>query len=203
MKRIVLILAGIGLMVTAGTALAAGSASAGKSLSGRCAACHGADGNSATPQFPKLAGQHAGYITKQLADFHSGARKNATMSGMVAGLSKRNMEDLGAYFAEQKMTKIGTTNMKLAKEGEMLYRGGDTSTHVPACMSCHGPTGMGVPPNFPRVSGQYSAYLQAQLVAFKNGTRTNDNKVMQKIAFRMSLEQIKAVSAYMEGLTAR
>jgi cytochrome c553 len=203
MKRIVLVLAGIGLMAVTTATPAAGSATAGKALSSRCAACHGADGNSMTPQFPKLAGQHAAYIAKELGDFQSGARKNATMAPMVAGLSKGDMENLGAYFAEQKMTKIGTKNMKLAKEGEVLYRGGDTSTHVPACMSCHGPTGMGVPPNFPRVSGQYAAYLQKQLVAFKDGTRTNDNKVMQDIAFRMSLDQIKAVSAYMEGLTSR
>lgn len=203
MKRIMIILAGLGLLAMSPATPAAGTAQAGKALAGRCAGCHGADGNSAAPTFPKLAGQHADYIAKQLADFNSGARKDPVMSSQATGLSKSDRENLGAYFASEKMTRIGTANMKLAKEGELLYRGGNSRTKVPACMGCHGPSGMGVPPNFPRVSGQYAAYLEKQLIAFKNGTRTNDNKTMQDVAFFMSLDEIKAVSAYMEGLTSR
>lgn len=203
MKRTMMILAGVGLMALTAAAPAAGTAKAGKALSARCAACHGTDGNSVTPQFPKLASQHAAYIVKELTDFHSGARKDPTMSGQATGLSEADRENLAAYFSQEKMTKIGTSNMKLAQEGELLYRGGNSRTGVAACMACHGPAGLGVPPNFPRVSGQHAAYLEKQLLAFKDGTRTNDNKVMQKIAFRMSLQEIKAVSAYMEGLTTR
>ena len=185
------------------SAFAVGNAAAGQGKAAACVACHGPNGNSTIPTYPKLASQNPGYIAKQLADFKSGKRKNAIMLGMAAGLSKTDMENVGAYFGEQKMTSVGATDEKLAKEGEAIYRGGITKMGVGACMGCHGPSGKGIDPNFPAVSGQHAAYTEAQLLAFKSGTRTNDNKVMQDIAFRMSEHQIKAVAMYMQGLTAR
>jgi len=189
--------------IFAPNAFAVGDAAAGKTKAAACVACHGPDGNSTNPAYPKLASQNPGYIAKQLADFKSGKRKNAIMLGMAAGLSKTDMENVGAYFGEQKMATLGATDEKLAKEGEQIYRGGITNMQVAACMGCHGPSGKGIDPKFPAVSGQHAAYTEAQLLAFKKGTRTNDNKVMEDIAFRMSEHQIKAVAMYMQGLTAR
>jgi cytochrome c553 len=194
MKKSIIVLVSAGLIASAGPVLASGSVAKGKELAGRCVACHGVGGNSANPEWPKLAGQNAGYIAKQLADFKSGARKNALMSGQAAGLSKSQMEDLGAYFAAQKVT-VGAQNE--------LYRGGNTKTGVAACMACHGPAGAGIPPGYPSVSGQHAKYTANQLRAFKKGDRANDNAVMSNIAFRMSHDEINAVAAYMQGLTAR
>ena len=202
MKKAMIILAGAGLIASAGSVMAAGSIANGEKLAGRCVGCHGVGGNSSNPAWPKLAGQDAGYIVKQLADFKSGARKNPMMSGQAAGLTKAQMADLGAYFAAQKVT-VGAKDEKLAKLGENLYRGGNSKTGVAACMACHGPAGTGIPPRFPSVSGQHATYTAAQLRAFKRGSRTNDNNIMTQIAFRMSLDEISAVAAYMEGLTAR
>jgi cytochrome c553 len=91
-------------------------------------------------------------------------------------------------------------NAELAKEGEKVYRGGNAKTGVSACMSCHGPSGQGIPPRFPKVSGQNAAYTEKQLLAFKAGTRTNDGDIMTRIAFRMSEQEIKSVAQYMAGL---
>ncbi len=185
----------------AGSATAAGSAAAGKTKSAACAACHGADGNSAAPNFPKIAGLDAQYIAKQLADFKAGARKDPLMAGMVAGLSRKDMEDLGAYYASQKRA-AGSTTASAAdlKKAERLYRGGDAKNGIAACMSCHGPAGAGIPPRFPAVSGQHATYSQKQLRDFKTGTRSNDGEVMTRTAFRLSEADIKAVSEYMAGL---
>lgn len=202
MKKAIIVLVGAGLIASAGSVLAAGSVAKGEKLAGRCVGCHGVGGNSTNPEWPKLAGQNAGYIAKQLADFKSGARKNALMSGQAAGLSTTQMEDLGAYFAAQKVT-VGAQNEELAKKGEKLYRGGNTKTKVAACMACHGPAGDGIPPKYPSVSGQHANYTANQLRAFKKGDRTNDNAVMSNIAFRMSHDEISAVAAYMQGLTKR
>lgn len=202
MKKAMIILAGTWLVASAGSVLAAGSIAKGEKLAGRCMGCHGVGGNSSNPAWPKLAGQDAGYIVKQLADFKSGARKNPMMSGQAAGLTKAQMADLGAYYAAQKVT-VGAKDEKLAKLGENLYRGGNSKTGVAACMACHGPAGNGIPPRFPSVSGQHATYTAAQLRAFKRGSRTNDSNIMTQIAFRMSHDEINAVAAYMEGLTAR
>jgi cytochrome c553 len=201
MKKSIMVLVGLGALVATGAAMAAGNAAAGKSAAVACAGCHGAGGNSTNPAWPKLAGQHAGYVAKQLADFKSGARKDPMMAGMAAPLSKKQMEDIGAWYSTEKVARIGARNAELARQGEMLYRGGNSRTQVGACMGCHGPAGQGIPPNYPSVSGQHASYTETQLLAFKNGTRKNDNGVMQGIAFRMSLQEIKAVAAYMEGLS--
>ena len=184
-----------------GNAAAGGNSAAGKNKSAPCAACHGADGNSSAPNFPKIAGQDAQYLSKQLADFKAGARKDPLMAGMVAGLSKKDMDDLGAYYASQKdKPGVASGDAATLKKAERLYRGGDAKSGISACMSCHGPSGHGIPPRFPAVSGQHATYTQKQLMDFKTGARSNDSEVMTRIAFRMSEAEIKAVSEYMAGL---
>jgi len=203
MRKSILFFTGISLIslaLFATPSFAAGSAKAGKAKSAQCAACHGVDGNSPSPAFPKLAGQSAGYITKQLTDFKTGRRVNGIMAGQAAGLSKADMENLGEYYSIQKHTKGAASNAKLAKKGARLYRGGNAKTGVSACMSCHGPSGKGIPPKYPAVSGQYAAYTSAQLKLFKDNIRKNDDGLMAGIAFRMSLDEIQAVSEYMAGL---
>lgn len=201
MKTYIPLAAFLTLAVSAGNVLAAGSAVAGKAKSAVCASCHGPDGNSAAPNFPKLAGLDGDYITKQLADFKSGARKDPLMVGFSAALSKKDMEDLGAFYASQKRNP-GTANLDEAarKLAERVYRGGSAKHGVAACMSCHGPAGAGIPVRFPAVSGQHAAYSTKQLLDFKSGTRSNDGGVMTDIAFSMSEAEIKAVAEYMAGL---
>jgi cbb3-type cytochrome c oxidase subunit III len=172
---------------------------------GVCAACHGADGNSATPAFPKLAGQSQEYLVKQLHDFKAkpgekvAARQNPVMAGIVASLSEQDMVNVAAYFAAQS-TKPGVArDAATVPLGEKIYRGGIAEKRVPACASCHGPTGQGVPIQFPRVSGQWADYLAAQLTAFQQGTR-NNNGPMHEIADRLSDKEVKAVADYMAGL---
>ncbi len=180
---------------------AAGNAAAGKAKAAACAACHGADGNGgADPTWPKLAGQDPDYLLKQLQDFKSGARKNPIMNGMAAPLSPQDIKDLAAYFASQKIKPGVARTAALAKVGGRVYRGGNAKTGVSACMSCHGPSGHGIPPRFPRVSGQNAAYTANQLLAFKSGQRSNDGDIMTRIAFRMTQKEIDAVSEYMAGL---
>lgn len=201
MKRtLMLAVLGVALSVTS-SAMAAGNVAAGKGKAAVCAACHGTDGNSLSDAFPKLAGQHEGYIVKQLMEFKSGARQNALMAPMVANLTEQDMADLGAYYASQK-TAPGAVSEELVAAGEQIYRGGNKETGVPACMACHGPNGSGVPAaNWPKLSGQYSSYVEAQLHAFANGDRNNDsNGMMRDIASKMSEAEIKAVSAYVFGL---
>ncbi|MHB8622403.1 MAG: c-type cytochrome [Sulfuricaulis sp.] len=174
---------------------------AGKAKAVVCAACHGADGNGgADPTWPKLAGQSADYLVKQLGDFKAGRRQNPIMSGMAAGLSTADMANVSAYFASLKPKPGVAKDAALALQGEKIYRGGNAKTGVSACMSCHGPSGYGIPPRFPRVSGQNTPYIQNQLLAFKAGTRSNDGGIMTSIAFRMSEQEIKAVAEYMAGL---
>ena len=195
-------LLGLGLAVGMSVdAQAAGNAAAGKNKSMVCMACHGADGNGgADPLWPKLAGQDASYLAKQLQDLKSGKRTDPIMSGMAAPLNNTDILDLAAYFSSLKNKPGVAKNAELAKAGERLFRGGNAKTGVTACMSCHGPAGLGVPPRFPRVAGQNQPYTTKQLLAFKNGTRTNDGETMTRIAFLMSDQEIKAVSEYMAGL---
>lgn len=192
---------GLGLILVAPVHAANGNVAAGQAKAAVCAGCHGVDGNGgADPTWPKLAGQIPEYMVKQLADFKSGARKDPVMSGMAAPLSPADMKDLAAYYASLKVKPGAARNAPLAKQGEKIYRGGNAQMGVSACMSCHGPSGHGIPPRFPKVSGQTSAYTQKQLLAFKAGTRTNDGETMTRTAFRMSEQEIKAVSEYMAGL---
>lgn len=188
------------LALALGGVHAAGDAAAGKAKSATCQTCHGADGNSINPEWPSLAGQVPEYIVKQLQDFKSGARQNAIMAGLVAPLSQQDMEDVAAYYASQTLKVNPPADMDRAQKGQRLYRGGNRKMLVSACMSCHGPSGHGIPPRFPRVSGQHAAYSESQLLAFKAGERSNDSEVMTRIAFRMSESEIKAVAQYMSGL---
>ncbi len=178
-----------------------GNAEAGKAKAATCAACHGADGNSVVPTFPKLAGQNAPYLMKELHDFKSGARKNPIMTAMVVPLTNQDIDNLAAYYSSQTMS-VGTTNKKLAAKGENIFRGGNATTGVAACMACHGPTGAGNPAaHFPRLAGQHAPYIVAQLEAFKNGTRSNDaGMLMRNIAAKLSPGEMKAVAAYIQGL---
>lgn len=180
---------------------AAGDAAAGKAKAAACASCHGADGNSANPEWPKLAGQHDKYLAKQLANFKAGDRSNPMMSPMAAPLSDQDMADIAAYFSSQTLN-LGKADPALVEAGEKLYRGGNATSGVAACMACHGPNGMGNPQaNFPRLSGQHAAYTVNQLKAFRAGDRSNDaGKMMQNIAARMTDDEMKAVASYIEGL---
>ncbi|HEY0634581.1 MAG TPA: c-type cytochrome [Gammaproteobacteria bacterium] len=184
-----------------GTAQAAGDAAAGKTKAAVCASCHGADGNSMVPTFPKLAGQHESYLTKQLADFKSGARVDPTMTGMAMPLSDQDMADLSAYFASQTVA-IGSANAEKAAAGKKLYLGGNSTKGISACMACHGPNGAGNPgAKFPALQGQQSMYTVKQLQDFRSGARSNDTaKIMPSIAARMSDAEIEAVAEYIAGL---
>ena len=187
-------------VLSAAPAVAA-DAAAGKTKAAACASCHGADGNSANPEWPSLAGQHEKYLIKQLAEFKDGTRANPLMSPMAAGLSEQDMADLAAYFSSQPL-KGGEADPELVALGEKIYRGGNATTGVAACMACHGPAGMGNPlANFPRLSGQHAAYTVLQLKAFRAGDRTNDaGLMMRNIASRMTDAEIQAVASYIEGL---
>ncbi|MCW8883292.1 MAG: cytochrome c4 [Sedimenticola sp.] len=182
-------------------AQAAGDAAAGKTKSATCLACHGADGNSANAVWPKLAGQHPNYIKKQLQEFKGGARKNDLMSPMAMPLSDQDMDDLAAYFSSQTQAP-GTATADSVELGGKIYRAGNASTNVAACMACHGPTGSGNPSaKFPRISGQHAAYIEKTLKDFRSGDRTNDNaKMMQNVVFRMTDKEIAAVAQYLQGL---
>ena len=187
--------------LAATTSLAAGDAAAGKTKAAACAACHSADGNSVNPVWPKLAGQHAPYLVKQLTNFKAGDRNNAMMAPMAAPLSEQDMADIAAYFSGQTQNG-GKADPALVAAGEKLFRGGNATTGVAACMGCHGPNGMGNPPaNFPRLSGQHAAYTVTQLKTFRSGERANDaGMMMRNIAARMTDDEMKAVASYIEGL---
>ncbi|RQR53332.1 cytochrome c4 [Burkholderia sp. Bp9126] len=172
-----------------------------------CASCHGADGNSASGGFPKLAGQHPEYLVKQLNDFKAqpGAkgpvRNNPVMVGFASALSADDMRNVAAYYGSQ-ATQPGTAHVAATVPlGQKIYRGGIAEKGVPACASCHGPTGQGLPIQYPRLSGQWSDYTVAQLTAFQQGVGArNNNEAMHQIAVRLSDSEIKAVADYIAGL---
>lgn len=197
----VALLAGV-LLGTAPLSLhAKGDAAKGQGLAGACAACHGADGNSMIPVNPSLAQQHPEYIAKQLSEFKSGARANPIMAGMAAGLTPETMQDVGAFFAKQKLRHAGARDKDLVTVGRKLYRGGDASRNIPACASCHSPTGAGIPSQYPRVGGQHPDYTIAQLKAFRAGERANDaNSMMRSVAARLTDKEIAALAEYVAGL---
>jgi cytochrome c553 len=200
MKKLLLI-ASLASLAAAGTVQAAGDAEAGKAKSAACAACHGVDGNSAAPTFPKLAGQHADYLAKQLAEFKSGDRQDPTMNGMAAPLSEQDMADLAAFYASQEAS-IGKAAEDKVALGETLYRAGNSASGVAACAACHGPTGVGNPmANFPSLSGQHADYTVAQLKSFRSGARANDaGAMMRGVADKMTDAEIEAVAQYIQGL---
>jgi cytochrome c553 len=198
-----------GLLFVAATAWANPSAPAPKGDAAKaqpivnnvCGACHGADGNSTSPAYPNLAGQHPEYIFKQLTEFKSGARKNAIMAPNVTKLSEDDMRNLAAYFSAQQAKAKLAKDAALVAEGQKVYKGGNAGSGVPACASCHGPAGAGIPVQFPRLAGQHSKYVLSQLKNFRSGDRANDGgKMMQIIARKMTDQEMKAVAEYISGL---
>ncbi|HEV2976922.1 MAG TPA: c-type cytochrome [Casimicrobiaceae bacterium] len=172
-----------------------------------CAACHGADGNSASAANPSLAGQLPEYITLQLTHFKSGVRSNPVMAAIVANLTAEDMQALGTYFGSKTPKGLAAKDAALAAAGQKLYRGGIAANGTPACASCHAPDGSGIPVRYPRLSGQYADYTFAQLQAFKAGQRGWDKegkdingKIMTQIAARMDEHDMRAVAEYTAGL---
>ncbi len=164
-----------------------------------CASCHGADGNSGTPAYPKLAQQHPEYLVKQLQEFKSGKRKNAIMQGFAATLSDDDMKNV-AYWATSKKEKPGFAKEKdLVTMGERIYRGGIADRQVAACAGCHSPNGAGIPSQYPRLGGQHAEYTAAQLTAFRDGVRTNSIPMTQ-VAAKLNDKEIRAVADYIAGL---
>lgn len=200
-SRAVLVLAGVVLSASLAQAEIGGDPGAGKAKAKPCAACHGVDGNGGgDPTWPKLAGQVPEYLVEQLKRFKTGKRKNPLMNAQAAPLSEQDMKDLAAYFAAQELQPAAAGDKELAQAGQRIYRGGIREINVPACMSCHGPAGHGVPPRFPRLNSQKSAYVAKQMQDFKAGQRQDNDQIMTRIASRMSEEQIRAVAEYLGGL---
>ncbi|MDP2810851.1 MAG: c-type cytochrome [Rhodocyclaceae bacterium] len=184
-----------------------GDPAAGKAIGSTvCAACHAADGNSTISANPKLAGQHADYLFKQMRDFKGAdgkqpERVNPVMNGMIAAFDETQMRDLAAYFAAQKQTGEKAQNRDTIAFGQKLYRAGDQAKGLPACAACHGPAGAGIPAQYPRIAGQFAEYTEAQIKAFRNSERANDpNKMMRMIALKMTDAEVKAVADYIAGL---
>jgi len=199
-----------------------GDAEAGAGKSAACGACHGMDGNSADPQYPKLAGQHERYIARELAMFKSGARPNPIMQGFAAPLSAQDMRDLGAYFATQKVVAGIADESPISNEyspykgqrivdiGRGIYQGGIQDKQVPACMACHGPTGVGNPgPSYPSLGGQHAGYTAAMLKKYQSTApadpmlKDGNYAIMAAVAQRLSEEEILALSSFIEGLHER
>lgn len=163
-----------------------------------CVGCHGAAGNSGSSAWPKLAGQHAAYLHKQLQEFKSGKRANPVMSGIAAGMDEQDMKNISAYLAKQTQKGGTAKNKDTIELGQTIYRAGIAAKGVPACAACHGPSGSGIPVQFPRIGGQWGEYTESQLTAFRSGARKNQQ--MTAIAAKMSDLEIKAVSDYIAGL---
>ena len=185
-----------------GLAQAAGDATAGQTKAAVCGACHGPDGNSPAPTFPKLAGQGERYLLKQLKDIKGGARQVVPMTGLLDNLSEQDLADIAAYFSSQK-GGVGQADPKLVARGEALFRGGNIAAGMPACTGCHSPNGEGnALAGFPKLGGQHAQYVTTQLTNFREGVRTNDgdSMPMRSIAAKLSNKDIEALSSYIQGL---
>lgn len=191
--------------------LAAGDAAAGKAKAATCAACHGADGNSAASAFPKLAGLGGKYLIKQMKDIKSGDRPVAEMTGMLDSSSEQDIADIAAYYQQQKRALSGAQeNKKLLSLGENIYRAGNLETGVPACTGCHSPAGNGnAPAGYPALGGQHAQYIAKQLRAFRTaahdeenqtGRKNDESKVMRSVSAHMNDLEIDALANYISGL---
>jgi cytochrome c553 len=204
-KTLIATLAGLAISCSATllaeTKTAEGDATKGQTeAKAKCASCHGEDGNSTNPLWPKLAGQHASYIEKQLLDFQSKKRSDPMMSPMASLLDAQGVKDVAAYLSTQK-SSAGTAAKEKVAAGKLIYKGGKLTEGVTACASCHSPTGMGNPASkYPRVSGQHAQYVVKQLQDFKLKTRNNDSGIMSSIAKKMTTADMEAVAEYMSGL---
>jgi len=199
MTRILWVLLSAAAALAAPVALGAGDPTEGKQKAESCGGCHGPDGNGAAPIFPKLAGQHASYLTKQLHDFKTEKRPEPTMTAMALALSDDDMADIGAFYAAQ------AVQVEAAQENELgrtIYRAGDPQRGVPACTGCHGPEAKGnEPAGYPALRGQYAAYLSKTLHDFKGKARYNDtNEMMRVVASHLTDEEITGLSEYIAGL---
>jgi cytochrome c553 len=207
----------LGLVAASHGAMAAGDAAAGEAKTAMCAGCHGADGNSLAPNFPKLAGLGEKYIIKQLNDIKNGRAKGGRdvveMTGMLNALSDQDMADIAAFFSSKPMQLSGSKDIQVQASsgikvdglelGARVFRAGNLKTAVPACTGCHSPTGQGnAPAGYPRIGGQHAAYIEKQLRAFRSGDRWNDGdqKIMREVAENMTDAEIIAVSNYIAGL---
>jgi cytochrome c553 len=203
MKTAAILLSGFTL---AATALASGAPAAakpdlakGQATAQVCAACHTVDGSRGSPANPILQGQHADYLAKQLHEFKDGKRKNAIMQGMAAPLSDEDIRNVSAFYASKTAKPGFAKNKDLVALGEKIYRGGIADRQIPACASCHSPSGAGMPAQYPRIGGQHSDYTEAQLNAFRASSRGNSSQMIA-IAAKMNDREIKAVSDYIAGL---
>ena len=183
-----------------------GDANAGQAEVGSvCAACHGADGNSTDPQYPKLAGQHAAYIEHQLESFQSGKRSNSIMSGMAGMLSQQDIANVAAYLSQQK-TSPGPMDTDQVALGKSIYDNGVAAVGLPACESCHGPEGLGDSAKlYPRIAGQHAQYVVQVLTGWHNGQAWGDGphaKLALSVGQKLTVEQIHAIAAYVQGLNA-
>ena len=185
----------------------AADAAVGKTMSVACSACHGADGNSVVPTFPKLAGQGDAYLIKQMRDIRDGARPVPTMAGQLDGKSDEDLANIAAYYSSQTQSG-GKTKPELLELGTKVYRSGVAARNVAACSACHSPSGHGnAPASFPSLAGQHAEYIATQLKMYRKGYedetgRTNDGdaKIMRTIAFGLSDKEIEAVSSFIAGL---
>ena len=200
MIRLVIVLLFVGSTTTQ-LVFAQGNPAAGQTKAALCATCHGAEGNSELAINPKLAGQNAAYITKQLKDYKAGVRSNPTMSAMVLNLSEEDMEDIAAWYSSQQVTLQGA-DPEIVELGESLYRAGNKELAVPACSACHSPTGRGnAPAGFPSLGGQHAEYTLEQLKNFRAGVRQNDgNSMMRAVVERLTDRELEALASYVSGL---
>ena len=203
MKQLLQFAIGLSLLLSL-PVLAMGDADAGQGKAAVCAACHGIDGNSIIPNWPKIAGQHESYLQRQITLIKSGDRPVPEMAGIVINLSDQDIADLAAYFSSQ-TSSAGLADETLFASGQMLYRSGNEKTGIPACMSCHGPVGEGNPlSGYPALAGQHSVYTAKMLTGFRDGVVWGDedasSAVMTGVANRLTDPEIKAVASYIQGL---
>lgn len=187
------------LMLLVGQAQAADLKRAEEIVMGQCFVCHGADGESSTPLFPRLAGQHAAYIARQLADYQAGRRQSSAMQPMVRGLSAQDFEALGRYFESRPVHSHSVDQPELVQQGRALFEQGVAARGVAACTSCHGATAQGSA-TLPRLAGQHAQYTERQLRQFSTRERSNDNAVMHQVASQLSPAEMRALASYLSGL---
>ena len=200
-KTVIAVLAAAFVGLIPNLLFAEGDAAAGQAKSALCGSCHGVDGNSLMAMNPKLAGQSARYMVKQLQEFKSGARESAIMASMVLSLSDQDMEDIAAWYSSQQPTIQGA-NPESIELAERLYRGGNSEIAVAACSACHSPTGKGnAPAGFPLLSGQHAEYTLQQLKNFRSGARQNDGSAMMRtVVERLTDKELEALASYVSGL---
>jgi len=199
-NRALTLAGGAAVLLAAGSVQAAPDVAGAKALVERkCSVCHGVNGESSGEYFPRLAGQHAEYIVKQLHDFKEGRREGQEMSRFAKNLSDEMIEGLALYFAEKKIPPQPPSDRELAGVGRYIFNHGNRYSGVPACKDCHGPGGEGTP-RLPRLAGQRSLYIERQLKDFNKRARTNDNEVMHLVASKLTELELMAVAQYISSL---